>query len=149
MAALILASARACSGPELGPETPEAELAGVALDLAAAAVGVSVPVTSRGPATAGRLARLCRLLPPGMPLIAGGTGAPRRARPGIQVMAEIGAWHGGCGLPPARGMGSKSTGHPEGRGGVTLELVIASALAVFGIRTWEQPRYEVLLRELR
>jgi hypothetical protein len=28
-------------------------------------------------------------------------------------------------------------------------LVIASALAVFGIRTWEQPRYEVLLREQR
>lgn len=32
---------------------------------------------------------------------------------------------------------------------MTLGLVIASALAVFGIRTWEQPRYEVLLREQR
>jgi DNA-binding transcriptional MerR regulator len=91
MAALALTSA-GCRILNLGVETPEAELVRVAKDLGARAVALSVSAATRGSATAGRVARVRRLLPRRTTLVVGGEGAPRAGR-GIEVIDDLATLH--------------------------------------------------------
>jgi len=91
MAALALTSA-GCRVLNLGVEMPEVEIARVAKDLGARAVGLSVSAVTRGGAGARRLARLRRLLPRRVHLLVGGDGAPR-GEPGVEVLDDLAALH--------------------------------------------------------
>jgi methanogenic corrinoid protein MtbC1 len=75
MAALLLATSR-CRVLVLGTEVPPAQLAELARDLRARAVGISVSMATQGPATSRRLRALRSLLQPRTVLLAGGAGAP-------------------------------------------------------------------------
>jgi len=93
MAALILAVAD-CRILYLGTETPVDQVAALARDMNARAVGVSVSLATRGRTTTAHLSRLRSLLPRRITLLVGGEGAPR-PRPGIQVLQDLGtleAW---------------------------------------------------------
>jgi methanogenic corrinoid protein MtbC1 len=76
MAALTVAVA-GCRVCYVGTEVPIPELASVARDLDARAVGVSVSTATRGTGSVGGLRRLRRLLPGRIALWVGGDGAPR------------------------------------------------------------------------
>jgi methanogenic corrinoid protein MtbC1 len=76
MAALTVAVA-GCRVCYVGTEVPIPELASVARDLDARAVGVSVSTATRGTGSVGGLRRLRRLLPGRIALWVGGEGAPR------------------------------------------------------------------------
>jgi DNA-binding transcriptional MerR regulator/methylmalonyl-CoA mutase cobalamin-binding subunit len=76
MAALMLATCQ-CRTVVLGTEVPPRQLADMARDLSARAVGVSVSVATAGPATARKLRALRELLPRRIGLLVGGDGAPR------------------------------------------------------------------------
>src|SRR5215471_12199685 len=75
MAALVLATNR-CRVLLLGTEVPPPQLAELARDLRARAVGISVSTATQGPATARRLRALRSLLPRRTTLLVGGAGAP-------------------------------------------------------------------------
>src|SRR5262249_48457674 len=88
MAALVLATGR-CPALLLGTEVPPRQLAELARDLRARAVGLSVSVATEGPATARRLRALRSLLPRRTTLLAGGEGAPAGI-PGVTTIRELG-----------------------------------------------------------
>jgi methanogenic corrinoid protein MtbC1 len=87
MAALILANA-GCRILYLGPEVPPAEIAGLAKDLNARAVAVSISVANRGDTMTSQLELLRGLLPRRVTLLVGGDGAPG-PRPGITVLRDL------------------------------------------------------------
>lgn len=98
MAALVMAihGARVCY---VGTEVPIAELASVARDLAARAIGISVSLATRGPRTATALAKLKRLAPARTSLVVGGGGAPPRIA-GAHVLRDLtglATWTSGLG----------------------------------------------------
>ena len=87
MAALLLAAA-GCRLLFLGAEVPIAQVAALAKDLSARAVGISVSLGSRGAVTAGQLAKLRGMLPARIQLIVGGQGAPK-TRSGLSVLPHL------------------------------------------------------------
>jgi MerR family transcriptional regulator, light-induced transcriptional regulator len=87
MAALVLATNR-CRVLLLGTEVPPPQLAELARDLRARAVGISVSTATGGPATARRLRGLRALLPRRTALLAGGMGAPGGV-PGVMTLREL------------------------------------------------------------
>ena len=87
MAALLLASL-GCRILFLGTEVPVAQVAALAKDLGARAVGISVSLASRTSVVAGHLQRLREALPHRIGLLVGGAGAPR-ARSGIEPMPHL------------------------------------------------------------
>ncbi len=87
MAALVLAI-HGCRVCYVGTEVPIAELASVARDLAARAIGVSVSLATRGPRTAAALTKLQKLVPSRTRLVVGGGGAPRRVD-GAHVLCDL------------------------------------------------------------
>jgi methanogenic corrinoid protein MtbC1/DNA-binding transcriptional MerR regulator len=93
MAALVLAAA-GCRVLYLGTEVPIPQVAALARDLAARAVGVSVSSATKGTGSATALRRLREALPRRVLLVAGGDGAPA-SRPGIdsgRSLRELDAW---------------------------------------------------------
>jgi methylmalonyl-CoA mutase cobalamin-binding subunit len=86
MAALVLATSR-CRVLVLGTEVPPAQLAELARDLRARAVGLSVSAATEGPATSRRLRALRSLLPRRTALLVGGAGAPA-GLPGVTTMKD-------------------------------------------------------------
>jgi DNA-binding transcriptional MerR regulator/methylmalonyl-CoA mutase cobalamin-binding subunit len=93
MAALTLAAA-GCRILFLGTEVPPDQMAGLARDLGAGALAVSVSRASRGRATTERLRRLRTRLPRRTALIIGGEGAPARLTGGetIRDLRGLDAW---------------------------------------------------------
>jgi MerR family transcriptional regulator, light-induced transcriptional regulator len=93
MAALTLAAA-GCRILFLGTEVPPDQVAGLARDLGARAVAISVSRASRGSASTERLRRLRTLLPRRTALIVGGEGAPARLTGSetIQDLRGLDAW---------------------------------------------------------
>lgn len=89
MAALILASA-GCRILYLGTEVPPAQIAGLAKDMSAYAVAVSVSLANHGEAMNAQLELLRSLLPKRVTLLVGGDGAPGK-RPGFKVFHELAA----------------------------------------------------------
>jgi MerR family transcriptional regulator, light-induced transcriptional regulator len=87
MAALVLATNR-CRVLVLGTEVPPPQLAELARDLRARAVGISVSTATEGHATARRLRALRSLLPRRTTLLAGGEGAPGGVA-GITTLREL------------------------------------------------------------
>ena len=93
MAALVLATNR-CRALVLGTEVPPPELATLARDLRARAVGISVSTATSGSTTLRRLRALRSLLPKRTLLLVGGEGAPQSGH-GVTPMrslAELDAW---------------------------------------------------------
>ena len=88
MAALVTAIA-GCRVCYVGTEVPVAELASVARDLGARAVGVSVSSSTRGSRSKTLLAKLRAALPVRVDVVVGGAGAPA-GRPGIRTLATLG-----------------------------------------------------------
>jgi methanogenic corrinoid protein MtbC1 len=86
MAALVLATSR-CRVLVLGTEVPPPQLAELARDLRARAVGLSVSAATEGPATSRRLRALRSLLPRRTALLVGGAGAPA-GLPGVTTMKD-------------------------------------------------------------
>ena len=86
MAALVLATSR-CRVLVLGTEVPPPQLAEMARDLRARAVGLSVSAATEGPATSRRLRALRSLLPRRTALLVGGAGAPA-GLPGVTTMKD-------------------------------------------------------------
>jgi methanogenic corrinoid protein MtbC1 len=74
----------------LGAQTPQAQIAALAHDTHAHAVGISVSPVTAGPATARELTRLRRALPAHTPLLVGGAGAPDRLH-GVLPLTDLGA----------------------------------------------------------
>lgn len=74
MAALVAAAQR-CRVLYLGTDTPPEEIAGLAGDIHARAVAVSISVANAGPMTQAHLAVLRRILPRRVALVVGGAGA--------------------------------------------------------------------------
>jgi MerR family transcriptional regulator, light-induced transcriptional regulator len=93
MAALTLAAA-GCRILFLGTEVPPDQVAGLARDLGARAVAISVSRASRGSASTEKLRRLRTLLPRRTALIVGGEGAPARLTGSetIQDLRSLDAW---------------------------------------------------------
>ncbi len=91
MAALIIASAgrRVCY---VGTEVPMTQVATIAHELRAAAVGISVSQASRGRASASKVASLRAALPAKTALVVGGSGAPRAAE-GVHVLQDLSRLH--------------------------------------------------------
>lgn len=87
MAALV-AAWTGCRILFLGLETPPAEIVGLARDLDARAVALSVSAASRGARSAAQVRALRSKLPKGIPLLVGGDGAPE-PRPGIETMHDL------------------------------------------------------------
>lgn len=87
MAALLLASLR-CRVLFLGTDVPVAEVASLATDMAARAVGVSVSLATRGARMTTTILRLRTMLPRRMTLLVGGAGAPR-PREGLTIMPDL------------------------------------------------------------
>jgi len=87
MAALVLATSR-CRVLVLGTEVPPPQLAELARDLRARAVGLSVSAATDGPATSRRLRALRSLLPRRTALLVGGAGAPA-GLPGVTTMKDL------------------------------------------------------------
>jgi len=87
MAALVLATSR-CRVLVLGTEVPPPQLAELARDLRARAVGLSVSAATEGPATSRRLRALRSLLPRRTALLVGGAGAPV-GLPGVTTMKDL------------------------------------------------------------
>jgi methanogenic corrinoid protein MtbC1 len=78
----------------LGAETPAAQLRALARDTALDAVAVGVSATAPAGETRDALEALRRSLPAGVPLLAGGTGAPARAAgiTGIKDLRALDRW---------------------------------------------------------
>jgi len=87
MAALLLAAA-GCRILYLGTEVPPPQMAALARDLDARALGVSVSVATRGTASAAQIRKLRQLLPRRVMLLVGGEGAPE-PRPGVEVVRDL------------------------------------------------------------
>lgn len=87
MAALVTAWA-GCRVLFLGLETPTGEIVGLARDMSARAVAVSVSAASRGPRSASQVRALRDKLPRRVALLVGGDGAPE-PRPGIETMRDL------------------------------------------------------------
>lgn len=87
MAALILAHT-GCRILYLGPEVPPMEISGLAKDMSARAVAVSISVANRGEAMTSQLELLRGLLPKRVTLLVGGDGAPG-PRPGVKVLHDF------------------------------------------------------------
>jgi len=87
MAALVIAAA-GCRLLFLGTEVPIPQLASLARDMNAGAVGVSVSLATQGAATTTQLRRLRELLPRRTTLLVGGEGAPA-ARSGLEVFRDL------------------------------------------------------------
>jgi methanogenic corrinoid protein MtbC1 len=87
MAALLLASV-GCRILYLGTEVPPAQIAGLAKDIRAHAVAVSVSVANRGEGMNAQLEFLRGLLPKRVTLLVGGDGAPGK-RPGLRVFHDL------------------------------------------------------------
>lgn len=94
MSALVIALG-GCRIVYLGPEVPVAEAVGMARELDAQALGLSVSAATAGPATNAVLARVRRLLTRRTALLVGGAGAPAPPPRGVLVLADLGqlfAW---------------------------------------------------------
>ena len=93
MAALVLATNR-CRALMLGTEMPPPEVAALARDLRARAVGISVSVATGGSATVRRLRALRSLLPKRTLLLVGGEGAPQTDHgvTPMRALEELDAW---------------------------------------------------------
>jgi MerR family transcriptional regulator, light-induced transcriptional regulator len=93
MAALVLATNR-CRALVLGTECPPPELATLAHDLRARAVGISVSSATGGATTVRRLRALRPLLPRRTTLLVGGDGAPRAdaAITTMRPLEELDVW---------------------------------------------------------
>lgn len=89
MAALLLASV-GCRILYLGTEVPPAQIAGLAKDINAHAVAVSVSIANRSEAMHAQLELLRGLLPKRVILLVGGDGAPGK-RPGFKVFHDLAA----------------------------------------------------------
>jgi methanogenic corrinoid protein MtbC1 len=89
MAALLLASV-GCRVLYLGTEVPPAQIAGLAKDINARAVAISVSIANRGEAMNAQLELLRGLLPKRVLLLVGGDGAPGK-RPGLNVFSDLAA----------------------------------------------------------
>lgn len=87
MAALVVA-ASGWTTVCLGPDMPVTEIAEIAHDVDAQAVGVSISIATKGAASATGLRRLRELLRPEIALIAGGDGAPK-PRPGVDTVTDL------------------------------------------------------------
>ncbi len=87
MAALVLATSH-CPTVVLGTEVPTREIAEVARDLSARAVGISVSVATGGGPTSRKLRALRELLPRRIGLLVGGDGA-RRSGQGITLVRGL------------------------------------------------------------
>jgi methanogenic corrinoid protein MtbC1 len=87
MAALTLAAA-SWRVLFLGTEVPIPQMAGLARDLGARSLALSVSLAQRGPATNAGILKLRQLLPRRTTLLVGGEGAPRQA-PGVQVISDL------------------------------------------------------------
>lgn len=87
MAALIVASS-GCRVLLLGTEMPTAEIVSLARDSGAAAVAISVSVSTRGARSAAQIRSLREKLPRRVELLVGGGGAPE-ARAGVQNVQDV------------------------------------------------------------
>jgi len=87
MAALTLAAA-SCRILYLGTEVPPAQIAGLAKDIDACAVAVSISVANRGDSMNAQVERLRGLLSKRVTLLVGGAGAPGQ-RPGLKVIHDF------------------------------------------------------------
>ena len=87
MAALMLATSR-CRVLVLGTEVPPPQLAELARERRARAVGISVSAATGGAVTSRRLRALRSLLPPRTSLLAGGAGAPVGST-GVTTIREL------------------------------------------------------------
>lgn len=87
MAALAL-SAAGCRVLLLGTEVPPDEIVTLARDLAARAVGLSVSLARRGPATDAHVRRLREQLPRRVTILLGGQGAPP-GRAGVESFPDL------------------------------------------------------------
>lgn len=87
MAALLLASV-GCRILYLGTGVPPTQIAGLARDINAHAVAVSVSSANRGGAMNAQLEMLRGLLPKRVSLLVGGEGAPGK-RPGLKVFSDL------------------------------------------------------------
>jgi len=72
----------------LGTDTPVAEIAAACRARRPAAVGVSISVSTAGPASRDQLAELRRAIPSSVPILVGGTGARRSHPPGGCVIVD-------------------------------------------------------------
>jgi methanogenic corrinoid protein MtbC1 len=93
MVALLLTGV-GCRILFLGTEVPPTQVASLARDLNARAVGISVSIANRGEPMAGQITFLRSLLPRRVTLLVGGVGAPS-AQPGLKVivdLAEVEEW---------------------------------------------------------
>jgi methanogenic corrinoid protein MtbC1 len=88
MAALVLVAV-GCRLLYLGTEVPPAQVAGLARELTARAVAVSVSMANRGEAMEAQIGLLRGLLPRRITVLVGGDGAPG-PRPGIKVIQDLG-----------------------------------------------------------
>jgi len=87
MAALVLATCH-CRTVVLGTEVPTREIADVARELSARAVGISVSVATAGGPTSRKLRTLRELLPKRVAMLVGGEGA-RRSGPGVTLVRGL------------------------------------------------------------
>jgi MerR family transcriptional regulator, light-induced transcriptional regulator len=93
MSALVLTAA-GCRVLYLGTEVPIPQIASLARDLGARAVGISVSSATKGAASAAALRKLREALPRRVLLVAGGDGAPP-SRPGaksVHSLRDLDAW---------------------------------------------------------
>jgi methanogenic corrinoid protein MtbC1 len=87
MAALVIAM-HGCRVCYVGTEVPLLELAGVAIDVDAGAIGLSVSIATRGARTAKAIAKVRSLVSRRTRLVLGGAGAPA-AVPGTSVVGDL------------------------------------------------------------
>jgi len=87
MAALVIAM-HGCRVCYVGTEVPLPELASVAADVDAGAVGLSVSIATRGARTARAVAKVRSLVPRRTRLVLGGAGAPASV-PGTSVVGDL------------------------------------------------------------
>lgn len=87
MAALLLADV-GCRILYLGTEVPPAHIAGLAKDINARAVAISVSIANRGDAMNAQIELLHGLLPKRVTLLVGGEGAPKK-RPGLRILHDL------------------------------------------------------------
>jgi len=87
MAALVIAMS-GCRVCYVGTEVPLPELASVAADVAAGAVGLSVSIATRGARTAKAVAKVRSLVPRRTRIVLGGAGAPAGV-PGTAVVGDL------------------------------------------------------------
>jgi methanogenic corrinoid protein MtbC1 len=93
MAALVLA-VNGCRLLYLGTEVPLLQIASLAADLGARAVGLSVSLATKGAGSATQTSRLRALLPRRIALLVGGEGAPRPRNgvDAIRTLRELEGW---------------------------------------------------------